>query len=118
MHTGSIPVELGALQALQELLLADNGLTGTAPTSCAVRNKQHHKNDHHSCILSCVVGPIPSALSQLAALRTLQLRNNSLTGSWLSMHSVRQMLRAFDARMHLVPGPIPPGLRKLVQAEL
>ena len=73
---GTIPRELGQLQKLRELVLADNLLTGPVPPELGqlADLQELSLNDN------LLTGPIPPELGQLAGLQDLHLHNNLLTG--------------------------------------
>ena len=74
--TGTIPTELGLLEALLDLRLANNRLTGVVPVELwnlgNLETLELHQNR--------LTGEIPEELGQLPSLESLNLSGNSLTG--------------------------------------
>jgi len=83
--TGTIPAEVGALEALQSLSLSTNGLTG----------------------------PIPAELGNLRELEWLVLGRNELTGSIPPELGNLQQLRRLSLSGNELTGPIPPELKTI-----
>ena len=87
--TGTIPPQLGALTALEDLDISASRLTGT----------------------------IPPQLGNLANLRLLDLRHNLLTGSIPPELGALTNLVALKFQANLLTGPIPPQLGNLAHLD-
>ena len=83
--SGTIPVEIGQLDRLQELCLSNNNLVGT----------------------------IPEAIGQLVSLRRLSLNNNQLTGGFPSTIDGLSHLQRIDLSNNQLTGNILPDIGKL-----
>ena len=111
--TGSIPLQLGNLQDLQELNLRHNSLTGSIPpqlgnlTNLLMLNLQNNG----------LTGSIPSQLGNLTNLEALFLENNSLTGSIPSQLGNLTNLEALFLENNSLTGSIPPQLGNLTNLE-
>jgi len=97
---GRIPTELGLIGGLEELYLCANSLTG----ACAGGDRQHSSmtvtlccrsaqtasivgvtmTRCRACVRALGAGEVPSELAQLAALKTLYVQVNKLTGESVS----------------------------------
>ncbi|XP_062157849.1 probable LRR receptor-like serine/threonine-protein kinase At1g67720 isoform X1 [Alnus glutinosa] len=73
--TGEIPSELNYMEALTELWLDSNSLTGPLPDISNLNSLKilHLENNK-------LTGPLPSYLGSLASLQELYIQNNSFTG--------------------------------------
>ncbi len=107
--TGSIPRQLGRLRSLESLELKNNRISGEIPPELGdLANLQRlvlHENG--------LTGSIPPELGDLRRLRWLELGQNPLAGSIppeLGALSELQGLRLGFARLS---GPIPPALGRL-----
>ena len=75
--TGSVPAELGKLDALTHLNLSDNELSGGIPASLGSLSKLEDLNLEYNQLS----GEIPTAFGTLTELRWLSLSANRLTGA-------------------------------------
>ena len=107
---GTIPVELGALTALENLHLYANSLTGTIPSELGLLSTTMRWL-HLS--LNTLTGPIPTELGQLTALLRLELYYNRLSGPIPSELGLLAELEALDMYENFSTGPIPSDLGHL-----
>ena len=108
--TGSIPLELGSMTALNELNLSDNNLTGPIPPELGDLTTllSLSLSDNN------LTGSIPPELGDLAALRlTLDLSGNNLTGSIPPELGSLTAMTALDLAGNNLTGSIPPELGSL-----
>ena len=75
--SGTLPVELGNLSALENLLLYSNALTGSIPTQLGNLSSLESLSLNNNALS----GAIPSELGNLSNLTTLYLSINQLSGS-------------------------------------
>ena len=104
--TGSIPPELGDLDALLALRLGRNALTGAIPG--ALGGLAHLQELALGGNL--LTGSIPPELGRLANLTTLRLRNNGLEGRIPAALGRLPRLRELALDGNALTGAMPPGL--------
>ena len=122
--SGSIPVELGGLDSLQQLDLGgrwdsdlgkwfSNALTGPIPAALGrlenLETLQLESNE--------LTGPIPRELGRLENLDHLALGNNRLTGTVPARLGSMTDLRYVDLSWNELTGPIPRELGRLENLE-
>ena len=101
--TGSLPIELGNLTALEELELGGNALEGTIPNSIG-NLRQLERLDLGD---NRMVSFIPNELGNLTALRDLVLENNELIGEIPHGLSFLSNLRSLKLGGNALSGEIP-----------
>ena len=110
---GGLPPNLGQLDALTELILFGNGLTGPIPAELVQLSRLR--------ILelggNALTGVIPPGLGQLRELEILGLRENELTGSIPAELPQLGRLRRLDLGANRLAGAIPPELGQLRNLE-
>ena len=108
---GTIPGEIGLLEALDYLGLDGNELTGPIPPELGNLTALNSLNLHNNQL----TGPIPPELGNLTALNSLDLHNNQLTGSIPSELGNRHASRFLHLNLsgNRLAGPIPPELGNL-----
>ena len=110
---GSIPPELGDLQALRTLSLSGNRLTGEIPpelgglANLVILNLSDNP----------LTGTIPPALGDLTALEWLELSNTSLRGTIPAKLANLTNLHTLDISNNRFTGEIPPELGQLANLE-
>ena len=108
---GTIPGEIGLLEALDYLGLDGNELTGPIPPELGNLTALYALDLHNNEL----AGPIPPELGNLTALNALNLHNNRLTGSIPSELGNRHASRFLHLNLsgNRLAGPIPPELGDL-----
>lgn len=110
---GTLPSELGDLEALEYLSLHDNQLSGTIPASLGqltnLTDILLYENQ--------LTGAIPSELGQLNNLKTLQLYDNQLSGSIPTEIGQLSNLEELDLSRNQLSGSIPFELQQLTNLE-
>ena len=103
---GTLPMELGRLEFLEDLLISTNAIRGTIPSSLGglarLRNLILTGND--------ISGSIPVSLGGLARLRILDLSFNELTGSIPNSIGKLVNLESLNLRGNQLSGSIPRSL--------
>ena len=107
--TGVIPRELGRLTQLQELVLEENDLTGPIPHEIGLLPELRYL-DLSDNNLS---GEIPPSLMESESLEDIDLGNNTLTGSIPSEISTQSQIGYLRLSGNQLTGEIPPGIAQL-----
>lgn len=107
--TGAIPIEYYGLRYLETLWLGGNQLTGTMDND-KILNWVLLQN--LSIINTSITGEIPSNLSLLEKLRSLQLSGNLFTGNLPEALGDSKMLRTFTVNGNDLSGTIPQSYKK------
>ena len=109
--TGPIPSEFGQLTKMTKLWLFDNALAGPIPSELGQLTALRELNSHDNALS----GPIPSELGLLTAMESLWLSNNALSGRIPSeVGRLTTVNRLFLTYNHLT-GPIPSELGRLTR---
>ncbi|KAL9246552.1 hypothetical protein vseg_020070 [Gypsophila vaccaria] len=97
--TGSIPPEIQNMDALAELWLDSNSLTGPIPDISNLINLKivHIENNRLN-------GPLPSYLGNLPSLSELYIQNNCFSGRIPPVLLSRKIVFNFDGNPKLTPG--------------
>ena len=111
---GTIPTEIGNLQALEKLSLAFNDLTGTIPTE--IGNLQSLTGGL-SLAFNDLTGTIPTEIGNLQALEGLDLDSNDLTGTIPTEIGNLQSLEGLDLHFNKLFGTIPTEIGNLQALE-
>ena len=111
--TGSIPSSLGSLTNLERLYLNDNQLTGSIPSSLG------SLTNLRSLLLNFnqLTGSIPSSLGSLTNLRDLWLQRNQLTGSIPSSMGSLTNLEELILSDNQLTGSIPSSMGSLTNLQ-
>ena len=109
--TGSIPAELGGLALLEDLLLAENGLSGPIPGELG-RLQSLWGLDLRANALS---GPIPPELGELEQLSSMALSENLLSGPIPATLGKLSGLQSLWLNRNLLRGQVPPELADLAE---
>jgi len=136
--TGNLPVQLGNLAALSELILAENSISGSIPVEIGNLSNLWLINFSNNQLS----GSIPASIGNLTNLGGLSIEYNHLTGTipheignlvnlnnWINLaHNQLEgvipeeignltLLRQLDLRENLLSGSIPPQLGNLSNLE-
>ena len=103
---GTIPAEIGALTALQNLYLDNGQLTGSIPAEIGSLTRLYHLGLSNNQLS----GSIPAALGNLSNLGYLYLNTNQLSGSIPLELCSLQNLRQLFLYSNQLSGLIPPEL--------
>jgi hypothetical protein len=107
--SGSIPPELGNLDSVEGIALADNQLTGSIPPELGNLNNMWELNLSGNRLS----GSIPEELGNLDNLYSLELAENQLTGSIPPGLENLSKLEILYLDGNQLTGSIPPGLESL-----
>ncbi|KAK7820072.1 putative leucine-rich repeat receptor-like protein kinase, partial [Quercus suber] len=111
---GEVPVEIGNLQNLMELTLANNSLTGVIPN--AIFNNS--KIEFISLYMNQLSGHLPSSIGNwLPNLKVIYLWDNDLNGTIPHSISNASKLTALELGMNYISGSIPNTLGNLKHLE-
>ena len=110
---GPIPAELAALASLQDLSLNSSSLEGRIPPELGRMAKLRSLHVSHTKL----EGPIPPELAGLASLSYLQLAYNKLEGRIPPELGDLTNLRYLELQGNDLSGPVPPELGQLSQLE-
>lgn len=100
--TGSIPTEIGNLFALNALYLSQNQLSGTIPDLSLISGLAEL-----TLFENQLTGTIPTTLGNLVNLQILFLGDNQLTGTIPTLLENLLLMQRFDVRNNLLTGTIP-----------
>ncbi|CAI0384812.1 unnamed protein product [Linum tenue] len=103
---GEIPVEIGKLTNLKELLLDGNRLSGSIPSTVS-QLKSLEEFDLHGNFLS---GEIPTGIGNCSNLTTFAVWDNSLAGDIPMSVLNLTKIRTFRLNGNLLTGEVPAGL--------
>ena len=107
--TGSIPPEIGYLDALRELSLSQNQLTGAVPRQLGRLGNLKILNLSSNRL----TGPIPAQLGALESLEALRLSHNALEGTIPAELGKLRSLRILALSRNRLTGRIPSQLSAL-----
>ena len=108
---GSIPTEIGGLNALTFLYLGGNSLTGSCPSELGLlTNLSDMVLDDNS-----LVGSLPSSLGGLISLTYLSVNNNNIVGAIPSQLGLLSKLSYLDISVNKLSGAIPSSLGGLTE---
>ncbi|PWA99133.1 concanavalin A-like lectin/glucanase domain-containing protein [Artemisia annua] len=114
---GSIPVSIGMLSSLENLVLRDNNLTGSIPDSLnGLRNLSTVDFS-----LNMLTGSLPSGFSNMGRLKTLNLSSNSLSGPIPEEFGLLLSLERLDLSNNSLASVVPgqfASLSQLVELDL
>jgi Leucine-rich repeat (LRR) protein len=111
---GNLAPELGNLSQLEQLVLSFNELTGPIPPEMGKLSRLQ-LFDAHVPLRGGLEGTIPTELSQLTALRVLDLSGNRLSGPIPTELGHLANLEKLDLGSNQLDGPIPATLGELRQ---
>ena len=104
--SGSVPIELGLLTQLRQLVLRSNLLSGSIPSELALLTQLTKLN----LSFNELAGSLPSELGLLSQLRQLFLRSNLLTGSLPSELGLLTQFTTLNLAQNQLTGSLPPSL--------
>eukprot|EP00873_Tetraselmis_striata_P026339 jgi/Tetstr1/446603/TSEL_034127.t1 len=107
--TGTLPAELfstGPLRSVAELNLGDNMLSGEIPAAWSAMHP-----DLRTLILrnNSLSGALPREFSVFQEMWRMGLANNRLTGTLPPEYSAMERLEGLDLERNLLTGPLPPS---------
>ncbi|XP_047047754.1 probable leucine-rich repeat receptor-like protein kinase At1g35710 [Lolium rigidum] len=105
--SGKIPEEIGSCFKLQSLDLKDNNLRGSLPRSLGHLASLQNMLDLSMNSLS---GLIPSELSQLEMLISVNFSHNQFSGAIPASIASMQSLSIFDVSYNFLEGSVPKGI--------
>lgn len=107
--SGTLPAEIGKLQQLTRLTVADNLITGAIPPSLTAVTGLTHLDLRNNRIS----GPIPQGLGRFRILSRALLSGNQISGPIPDSISRMYRLVDLDLSRNQVTGPIPESLGRL-----
>ena len=107
--TGSVPAELGKLDALTRLDLSDNRLTGEIPAALGDLSKLEELDLEYNRL----TGAIPPSLGKLTRLTSLDLAENRLSGNPPAELGNLRALLYLSLGSNRLTGPVPTWLSGL-----
>jgi len=110
---GPLPMEVGWLLDLNELILHDNQLTGSLhPTLGQLTSLQYLYLWNNS-----FTGTIPNSISEMGQLKILSLSKNLLEGPLIDSIGMLNLLQELHLQQNMLNGTLPTTLGKLVSLQ-